>query len=427
MLLEVIIVPDIVSVRHKAGLVGEARRLAVSDVEFERVVRYASTVRDIPVPVEHLPQHSGVLGKVKRIWREGNVGMAELDLPAPTIDGLGFLYRLIRLNLFPFDVSLHHEVESGRVLEISLCAKGARDGSAIVRIDGVPYIQGGLKSGYNRNTRVAASVMSAAAPVPPSNPAPAAAAAAAAPAVGANPPAAGPAAAEQADQAAPSLMNIRVESLESIIAKAGPHLSDEDKEALYMTVRARRAEEKRIEEAAEARRKAIADDNASALLTLIGFIKKVRGDDFDATAIEEALQKRPLDEVLGSFKSELVAASNLVESKEARTARLLSGARDPPAQSRVAAPVPQRVVVSRANPDSTDRSRLIAALKDTHAGVPETVAASAASAPPASANPDDNLPPALRYFKNFKTEGVHVKRLMDLEIEESNARRARYN
>lgn len=415
MRLEVIIVPGIVSAQRKASLTGEDKRFAVSDVEFSRIQDYVSRVRDIPVTVEHAIDHAGTIGTVVRVWREGDVGLAELDLPPPKADGLGFVYRLIRLNIFPYDVSLHHEVATGTVLEISLCAKGARDGSAITRIDGVPYIQAGLKSGYKKHSHVAASSMST---VPPSSSS-STSAPAPPPAQGSPVDSAAPAAGDQT--VPPSLMDIPVSGLESIITKAGPHLSDEEKAVLYTTIRARRAEEKRIEDAAIAQREAVAKDNSAALLALIGLLKKVQGSDFDAASIEEAISKRPLEEVLGSFKSQIVAASALVESAEARSARLLSGAKESTPR---AAPSVTRTVIPQANPDTSDRARLLASLRESKDAPSETVAGSSINKQKEEQQP--SLPPAVAYFLNFKKEGLPMKRLADLEREESEALRARH-
>ena len=136
-----IVVPRIVSPLEKLLCSDpHQRRLLVTRDEWNAYKKQLSA-RDaakqpLPVTLLHKINSHGPMGRVTRLWDENGVGYVDFVLDGDSGD---FAKMLVDSKIFNFEVSLFSDTNTGALVELSICSRGARSGSKIVDIQPGSY------------------------------------------------------------------------------------------------------------------------------------------------------------------------------------------------------------------------------------------------------------------------------------------------
>lgn len=108
----------------------------IRDMADEEIQFLADTNQFTGKPIRYDHQEGTDCGKIDRVWREGRTWMVEFRLDQSTPAGR-CLTKRIRSGLTS-GLSLQHQLESRRPVEISVCQRGARPNTRVVQASDTP-------------------------------------------------------------------------------------------------------------------------------------------------------------------------------------------------------------------------------------------------------------------------------------------------
>lgn len=108
----------------------------IRDLADEEIQFLADSDQFTGKPIRYDHQDGTDCGKIDRVWREGRTWMVEFRLDQSTPAGR-CLTKRIRSGLTP-GLSLQHQLESRRPVEISVCQRGARPNTRVVQASDTP-------------------------------------------------------------------------------------------------------------------------------------------------------------------------------------------------------------------------------------------------------------------------------------------------